>query len=139
MRDPADELLVAATLRGDRAAFARLVDRHRPRAHALARRLLGDAAEAEPADGSALELLPEARRELLLMRYVDGLSAGEIGARVGRSAGAVRVELHRARSQLRELLRKEIPMVETLIENVLIRGGREVFDPTARHVILLRE
>src|SRR5690348_4990771 len=47
MADAADELLVAAALRGDRGAFARLVDRHRPRAQALARRLLGDAAEAE--------------------------------------------------------------------------------------------
>src|SRR5207237_2070060 len=142
----ADGLLVAAARRGDRAAFSVLVDRHRPRALALARRTVGDAAEAEdvvqeavlraylsladlrepprfgawlcgialnlarmrrraarplepldetPApeleeDGrdAALELLPERRRELLLMRYVDGLSAREIGNRVGRSAGA---------------------------------------------------
>src|SRR2546423_944324 len=47
MGDLADELLVGAALRGDRAAFASLVDRHRARTHALARRLLGDAAEAE--------------------------------------------------------------------------------------------
>src|SRR5437764_15403226 len=47
MGDLADELLVAAALRGDRGAFARLVDRHRPRTHALARRLLRDPAEAE--------------------------------------------------------------------------------------------
>src|SRR3982751_727962 len=47
MADLADELLVAAARRGDRDAFGRLVDRHRPRALALARRLLGDAAEAE--------------------------------------------------------------------------------------------
>src|SRR5919201_4151339 len=47
MGDPADELLVTEALHGDRAAFARLVDRHRPRAHALARRTVGDAAEAE--------------------------------------------------------------------------------------------
>src|SRR5436305_9863227 len=47
MADLADELLVAAARRGDRDAFGRLVDRHRPRTHALTRRLLGDAAEAE--------------------------------------------------------------------------------------------
>src|SRR5438067_11946365 len=47
MGDLADQLLVAAALGGDRGAFARLVDRARPRTHALARRRLGDAAEAE--------------------------------------------------------------------------------------------
>src|SRR5881398_1745983 len=47
MLDLADDLLVGAALRGDREAFAALVDRHRPRAQALARRTLGDAAEAE--------------------------------------------------------------------------------------------
>src|ERR687887_353319 len=47
MADLADEVLVGAALRGDRGAFARLVDRHRPRATGLARRLLRDAAEAE--------------------------------------------------------------------------------------------
>src|SRR5438105_1326539 len=197
MGDLADELLVAAALRGDRGAFARLVDRHRPRTHALTRRLLGDAAEAEdvvqeavlraylalgdlreparfgawlcgialnlgrmrlrgarrlepldeslaaaaaePADDGALELLPEARRELLLMRYVDGLSAGEIGIRVGRSAGAVRVELHRARAQLRQLIREEAPMVEVTVEDVLVRATGDDLDPmTSQHVILLR-
>src|SRR5919201_2872869 len=198
MGDPADELLVTEALHGDRAAFARLVDRHRPRTHALARRLLGDAAEAEdvvqeavlraylalgdlreparfgawlcgialnlgrmrlrasrrvepldehvpataaePEDDGALELLPEPRRELLLMRYVDGLSSAEIGARVGRSEGAVRVELHRARAQLRELMRKEAPMVEVTVEDVLVRASGEDADPlTSQHVILLRE
>src|SRR5256885_15456595 len=47
MATATDELLVAAALAGDRQAFAALVDRHRSRAHGVARRLLGDAAEAE--------------------------------------------------------------------------------------------
>jgi len=198
MFDLGDDLLVGAALRGDREAFGALVDRHGPRAQALARRTLGDAAEAEDVvqeavlraylalddlrdpsrfgawlcgialnlarmrrraarpleplgeapeaeveedeGGDALGLLPDSRRELLLMRYVDGLSAGEIGTRVGRSAGAVRVELHRARAQLRQLLRKETPMVEITIEDVLVRAsGDGSFEPMARHVILLRE
>jgi len=42
-----DSELVAASLAGDHRAFGELVDRHGPRLEALARRLLGDEAEAE--------------------------------------------------------------------------------------------
>ncbi|MGE0717506.1 MAG: RNA polymerase sigma factor [Alphaproteobacteria bacterium] len=42
-----DEDLMARTGRGDRLAYARLVDRHLGRVHAVARRFLADAAEAE--------------------------------------------------------------------------------------------
>ena len=48
----------------------------------------------------ALDRLPPDRRQALVLRFVDGLSAREIGAVLGRSEGAVRVLQHRA---LREL------------------------------------
>jgi RNA polymerase sigma factor (sigma-70 family) len=49
-----DGHLVAATLAGERAAFGELIDRHRPRTVALARRLLGDPLEAEDVVQEAL-------------------------------------------------------------------------------------
>ena len=40
--------------------------------------------------------LPEDRREVILLRFVDGLSSREIGQVMDRSEGAARVLLHRA-------------------------------------------
>ena len=50
-----------------------------------------------------LDRLPEAQRELLLLRVVAGLSAEDTGAALGMSAGAVRVAQHRALAKLRTL------------------------------------
>lgn len=50
--------------------------------------------------------LSEPEMEVLLLHYVDGLSLGEIGRIVGRSAKAVDSLLHRARSKAREELVK---------------------------------
>lgn len=52
----------------------------------------------------ALERLPVDRRQVVVLRFVDGLSAREIGAVLGRSEGAVRVLQHRALRQLAEIL-----------------------------------
>lgn len=52
----------------------------------------------------ALEALPEDRRQVVILRFVDGLSAREIGAVLGRSEGAVRVLQHRALRQLADAL-----------------------------------
>jgi RNA polymerase sigma-70 factor, ECF subfamily len=52
----------------------------------------------------ALEQLPDDRRQVVVLRFVDGLSAREIGAVLGRSEGAVRVLQHRALRQLAEML-----------------------------------
>lgn len=49
-----DRSLVAASLDGDRAAFGRLIDRHRPRAEAVARGMLHDLGEAEDVVQEAL-------------------------------------------------------------------------------------
>jgi RNA polymerase sigma-70 factor (ECF subfamily) len=57
---------------------------------------------AEDARGlrRALDELPDDRRQVVVLRFVDGLSAREIGAVLGRSEGAVRVLQHRALRQL---------------------------------------
>jgi RNA polymerase sigma-70 factor (ECF subfamily) len=44
----------------------------------------------------AVDSLPEERRQALVLRFVDEMSAREIGAVMGRSEGAVRVLIHRA-------------------------------------------
>ncbi|MGH2489852.1 MAG: RNA polymerase sigma factor [Candidatus Limnocylindria bacterium] len=44
----------------------------------------------------ALARIPSERRHVILLRFVDGLSAREIGAVLNRSEGASRVLLHRA-------------------------------------------
>lgn len=44
----------------------------------------------------ALAELPDERRQVVILRFVDGLSASEIGEVLERSPGAVRVLLHRA-------------------------------------------
>ena len=65
----------------------------------------GDAIEAETlAVLDAVRRLPEAYRETLLMRLVEGMSGAEIADRTGLSAGSVRVNLHRGMKLLRERL-----------------------------------
>ena len=65
----------------------------------------GDPIEAETfAALQAVRLLPEAYRDTLLMRLVEGMSGQEIADRTGLSAGSVRVNLHRGMKLLREKL-----------------------------------
>lgn len=83
-----------------------------------------DVVEALDSLRAALAVLPDGEREAVVMHYVEGLSCEEIGLRIGRSAGAVRVRLHRARLRLRERLthRKERGgMVEVTLEDVVVR------------------
>jgi RNA polymerase sigma-70 factor, ECF subfamily len=54
-----------------------------------------------------LARLPAAQRELLVLRLLTGLSAGETGRALGMSAGAVRVAQHRALLRLRALAVQE--------------------------------
>lgn len=52
----------------------------------------------------AIRSLPEAYRETLILRLVEGMSGPEIAARTGLTPGSVRVNLHRGMKQLREKL-----------------------------------
>jgi RNA polymerase sigma-70 factor (ECF subfamily) len=48
--------------------------------------------------------LPEAYRETLILRLVEGMTGPEIAAKTGLSPGSVRVNLHRGMNQLRQKL-----------------------------------
>ena len=61
--------------------------------------------------------LPEAYRETLMMRLVEGLTGPEIAERTGLTAGSVRVNLHRGMQMLREKLGWGIKITQR-------RGGR---------------
>lgn len=75
--------------------------------------------EAEPTTGAApdrelpdrvlacIHTLPEAYREPLVLRLVEGLDGPSIADRLGMTSGSVRVNLHRGMSRLRPLLEKE--------------------------------
>jgi RNA polymerase sigma-70 factor (ECF subfamily) len=65
-----------------------------------------DRAEARRAL-SAIRSLPDAYRETLTLRLVEGLTGPEIAARTGLAHGSVRVNLHRGMQMLREMLSKE--------------------------------
>jgi RNA polymerase sigma-70 factor (ECF subfamily) len=52
----------------------------------------------------AIRSLPEAYRETLMLRLVEGMTGQEIAVRTGLSPGSVRVNLHRGMKQLREKL-----------------------------------
>jgi len=62
-----------------------------------------DSAEAH-AVLAAIRTLPEAYREPLVMRLVEGMTGPEIAERTGLTHGSVRVNLHRGIQQLREIL-----------------------------------
>ena len=52
----------------------------------------------------AVRSLPDAYRETLILRLVEGLTGPEIAARTGLTHGSVRVNLHRGMQQLRARL-----------------------------------
>lgn len=60
---------------------------------------------------AAIRQLPEAYRETLLLRLVQGLDGQEIADLTGLTAGSVRVNLHRGMARLRDVLqiRSELP------------------------------
>ena len=51
---------------------------------------------------AVLAVLPEAQREVLLMRFVDGMSLAEIGEALGVPEGTVKSRLHNAIAALRK-------------------------------------
>ncbi|HVT45398.1 MAG TPA: sigma-70 family RNA polymerase sigma factor [Thermoanaerobaculia bacterium] len=51
--------------------------------------------------------LPEAYRETLILRFVEGLTGPEIAARTGLTHGSVRVNLNRGMKRLRDALQRK--------------------------------
>ena len=97
------------------------IARHRAADHHRARRpheplpeegVPGAVVEPEVDDGeaaralAAIRALPEAYRETLLLRLVEGLTGPEIAARTGLTPASVRVNLHRGMKMLRDRLRR---------------------------------
>ncbi len=66
-----------------------------------------DDAEARAAVRALVATLPDAQQNLLALKLVAGLTSEEIGAVLGKSPGAVRVELHRVIQRLRAACRQE--------------------------------
>src|SRR6202166_4915229 len=58
---------------------------------------------------AAVRELPEAYRETLILRLVEGFTGPEIAERTGLTPGSVRVNLHRGMQQLREKLNQAAP------------------------------
>lgn len=88
---------------------ARMARRRRVRLVPLGDDAAAAAAGGEPdMDGAtvlaAIRSLPDAYRETLILRLVEGMSGSEIAARTGLTAGSVRVNLHRGMAMLRERL-----------------------------------
>jgi RNA polymerase sigma-70 factor (ECF subfamily) len=69
-----------------------------------------DVAASDPTEAEAaailelIQTLPDAYRETLVLRLVEGMTGPEIAARTGLTAASVRVNLHRGMKQLREKL-----------------------------------
>jgi RNA polymerase sigma-70 factor, ECF subfamily len=69
-----------------------------------------DLASAPHSQGDALEVLavirrlPEAYRDTLILRLVEGMTGPEIAERTGLTHGSVRVNLHRGMQMLRDAL-----------------------------------
>lgn len=55
---------------------------------------------------TAIRSLPDAYKETLILRLVEGMTGPEIAARTGLTPGSVRVNLHRGMQQLRERLER---------------------------------
>lgn len=53
---------------------------------------------------AAIRSLPDAYRETLVLRLVEGMTGPEIAERTGLTPGSVRVNLHRGMQQLRQKL-----------------------------------
>jgi RNA polymerase sigma-70 factor, ECF subfamily len=108
LRDPGAFGAWLAAIARNRAA-----DEHRRRPALV--ELVEDAAAQAPVAPEAfavlavLRALPEAYRETLMMRLVEGMTGPEIAARTGLTHASVRVNLHRGMKLLRERLGGDRP------------------------------
>ena len=98
---------IANALRGRARRRAAPLDQvAEPVADADPAREAGAADDARRVRGALAELSAD-RRQVIVLRFVDGLSAREIGAVLGRSEGAVRVLQHRALREMAAMLAVE--------------------------------
>jgi RNA polymerase sigma-70 factor (ECF subfamily) len=107
------------TLRDDNAfgGWLAVIARNRARDHyrrsVVQAELSEDVASTPAPDGralaalSAIRRLPEAYRETLVLRLVEGMTGEEIAAQTGLTHASVRVNLHRGMKQLRQMLAQE--------------------------------
>lgn len=58
---------------------------------------------------AAIERLPLAYRETLMLRFVEGMTGQEIALKTGLTEGSVRVNLHRGMKQLKDELERGRP------------------------------
>jgi RNA polymerase sigma-70 factor (ECF subfamily) len=66
-----------------------------------------DPADARPELAAVLDGLPEGQREVLLMRFVDGMSLQEIAAALSIPEGTVKSRLHYGLRTLRLALQEK--------------------------------
>lgn len=64
----------------------------------------------------ALDALPEKQRRIVVMRYVLDLSAEQTGTALGMSAGAVRMQCHRALASLHSTLAEAPELTEEVAD-----------------------
>lgn len=119
--DLAQEVFLAAWERlddlrdaGGFGGWVAAIARNRATSHLRARRegeaLPDDLPGGTPSEAealavlSAIRLLPEAYREPLVLRLVEGMTGPEIARQTGLTEGSVRVNLHRGFAKLREIL-----------------------------------
>jgi RNA polymerase sigma-70 factor (ECF subfamily) len=69
--------------------------------------VLLERADARAAVRSSIAQLPDAYRQVLLLRDIEELSTDEVARMLGATSTAVKVRLHRARQALSTLLRRE--------------------------------
>jgi RNA polymerase sigma-70 factor, ECF subfamily len=74
---------------------------------ALAAHSSGHQAQEARAALEAIQALPDAYKETLILRLVEGMTGPEIAARTGLTEGSVRVNLHRGMKMLRAKIEGE--------------------------------
>lgn len=84
---------------------------------------------------SLIRALPDAYRETLILRLVEGMTGPEIAARTGLTHGSVRVNLHRGMLQLREKLNQISPAGQALSS----RGTAQAMAPDATNTLRKRK
>lgn len=90
----------------------RAMDFYRRRPQVESEELTEESARTNPLEARAREILavirsmPEAYRETLILRLVEGMSGAEIASRTGLTPDSVRVNLHRGMKLLREMYKE---------------------------------